>query len=207
MGEAQGQVKGLVERRMERNRRDLITAAMSLFHERGYDATTVEEIAEAVEVSPRTFYRHFPSKADIVTGMPKLGFAQVVASLRARPPEESVVDGLRIGVETAMRESDPEAMLYCQLLLTQCPDLQTRALEEYRRSELLLATALAERVGAEPDEQRIRIAAAAIVGMLRVTVEHWCGTPPTSSDPLPLVMAGLDLLAPMLERALEHAGP
>jgi AcrR family transcriptional regulator len=166
----------------------------------------VEEIAEAVEVSPRTFYRHFPSKADIVTGMPKLGFAQVVASLKARPPEESVVDGLRLGVESAISESDPEAMLYCQILLTQCPDLQTRALEEYRCSEMLLATALAERVGAQPDEQRIRIAAAAVVGMLRVTVELWCGSP-TSADPLPQVMAGLDLLAPMLERALRSSSP
>jgi hypothetical protein len=43
------------------------------------------------------------------------------------------------------------------------------------------------------------------VGMLRVTVEHWCGSP-TCSDPLPLVMAGLDLLAPMLEQALENSG-
>ena len=54
--------KNLVARRTERVRREVAAAAEDLFAKRGYDDTTVEDIADAAEISPRTFYRLYPPK-------------------------------------------------------------------------------------------------------------------------------------------------
>ena len=52
--------------RRRRTREAIIDAALDLFERKGYDATTVEDIAAAAEVSPRTFFRYFDSKQDVV---------------------------------------------------------------------------------------------------------------------------------------------
>src|SRR6202043_2279418 len=57
---------GLRERKKARTRASLREHALRLFREQGYQATTVEQIAEAAEVSPATFYRYFPTKEDVV---------------------------------------------------------------------------------------------------------------------------------------------
>src|ERR1700721_1489235 len=86
---------GLAARKKERTRRQLAEAAAELFYERGYAATTVDDIVAAVDVSPRTFFRYFPTKEDLVVALGSTSFDLFLEELRARPPEESLQEAVR----------------------------------------------------------------------------------------------------------------
>ncbi|MCW2902925.1 MAG: transcriptional regulator, TetR family, partial [Streptosporangiaceae bacterium] len=89
---------GRRERKKRRTREALVEAAFELFREKGFEATTVEEIADAVDVSSRTFFRYFASKEDVALTFQEEQLAAVLAALAARPADEPVVTALRRSV-------------------------------------------------------------------------------------------------------------
>src|SRR5262249_18485315 len=86
---------GRRERKKQRTREALIEAAFELFQAKGFDATTVEEIADAVDVSSRTFFRYFASKEDLPITVQEEQFQAVLEAMEARPAEEPVVTAMR----------------------------------------------------------------------------------------------------------------
>ena len=86
---------GLRERKKEKTRVALEGAALRLFDERGYDATTVEQIAELADVSTRTFFRYFPTKADVLLSDQGARLAMIREMLEARPDDEPLDQSLR----------------------------------------------------------------------------------------------------------------
>ncbi|MEU9889377.1 TetR family transcriptional regulator [Sphaerisporangium sp. NPDC051011] len=89
---------GLRERKKQRTRRALVEAAVRLFEEKGFDETTVAEIAAAVEVAPRTFFSYFPSKEDVLFFDTRSRFERALAIIAGRRPGEPLVDLLvRVG--------------------------------------------------------------------------------------------------------------
>lgn len=84
----------LTERRAEELRHTIAETAAEIFIADGDTSATVERIADAAGVSPRTFYRHFPVKEDVVRPLFRQSSAEVVATLRAAPPGGDVVDTL-----------------------------------------------------------------------------------------------------------------
>src|SRR5262245_41667148 len=91
---------GLRERKKERTRAELTDAAFRLFAERGFDETTTEDIVEQVEVSPRTFFRYFDSKEDVVIGFFDDMGLELRGLLEARTADERTFEAVRCELGT-----------------------------------------------------------------------------------------------------------
>ena len=92
--------EGLRERKKQRTREQIIDAAMGLFAERGYHATTIADIAEAADVAPRTFFSYFPSKEAVVFHNVDRELDEMATALGERLPGETAFDALRRWIET-----------------------------------------------------------------------------------------------------------
>lgn len=157
---------GLRERKKAKTRAAIREAAMSLFEERGYDSTTVEQIAEAAEVSPSTFFRYFPTKEDVV--LEDDWDAPMAAAVRSQPPEvpalEALVAGMRSVVDTAT-PADWAAERRRQRLFYEVPELRARYLQQLTAAIDLFASVLAERAGKSEPDLESRAVAGAMIGV------------------------------------------
>jgi AcrR family transcriptional regulator len=118
----------LRESKKQQTRDGLASAAVDLIIERGFDATTVEDIAASVQVSPRTFFRYYPTKEDVVVDLLRAGVTDLVHRLAARPADEPLPTALR---EAALgwADLDPEQatrLLKLSQVLRSSPCLQPR---------------------------------------------------------------------------------
>src|SRR6478609_1964615 len=95
---------GLRERKKAMTRLALEDAALELFAAKGFDHTTVDEIAEACNVSRRTFFRYFASKEDIFAGDKNQHDSQVFDLIASRPADEPALESLRATVLTLAAE-------------------------------------------------------------------------------------------------------
>jgi AcrR family transcriptional regulator len=138
---------GLRERKKERTRRDLQRAAIDLFAEKGYDHVTVADIADRAEISPRTFYRYYKSKDDLVLA-PLQGFLDAYREVLAeRPAEEPPLQALResfVSFAPSMEEFTTTERVE---LVRQNPELHRRSVELTERWQETIASDLAARGG------------------------------------------------------------
>ncbi len=109
---------GLRERKKQQTRENIERVALQLFAERGYDHTTLAEIADAADVSPRTIFAYFESKEDILFCDEPVMFERLKDTLEQRPVGATTVDALREFVSSIrqVRRADqaPEANHRCQ---------------------------------------------------------------------------------------------
>jgi AcrR family transcriptional regulator len=153
---------GLRERSKARRRAAIIRAAYELFAERGYDATTVADIAEAAEVAPRTVAMYFPAKQDIALSRFSDGVADLTTLLRNRRPGEAIHDVFGRWLLTSQTEpEDREMYRLARRMFAANPDLG--ALRTARMAAAIRegAAMIAEETGSRPDAIGPRIAAAA----------------------------------------------
>jgi AcrR family transcriptional regulator len=80
---------GLQARRFAHTRAEIQAAAFALFERDGFDAITVDQIAERAGVSPRTYFRYFESKSDLIFGVMTIPIERVASALDARPADEA----------------------------------------------------------------------------------------------------------------------
>jgi AcrR family transcriptional regulator len=153
---------GLRERSKARRRAAIIRAAYELFAERGYDATTVADIAEAAEVAPRTVAMYFPAKQDIALSRFTDGVASLSESLRDRKPGETLHEVFGRWLLASQTEpEDRELHRLAVRMFTANPDLG--ALRTARMAAAIRegAALIADETGSSPDAIGPRIAAAA----------------------------------------------
>ncbi|MBW8484537.1 TetR/AcrR family transcriptional regulator [Actinomadura parmotrematis] len=165
---------GLRERKKLRTRRAIRREAYRLFAEQGYQATTVEQIAAAAEVSPSTVFRYFATKEDIV--LADEHDLPLAEALRARPRDEPLLESLRRVVADsigAVIERDAAALAVQIRLATSDPDIRARAFEDQFTSQRRLAELIAERTGRAPDDLDVATAAAAVIALSFTVLRHW----------------------------------
>ena len=157
---------GLRERKKAKTRAAIQGQALRLFRRQGYHATTVEQIADAAEVSPSTFFRYFPTKEDVV--LYDDFDPMLVAAFLAQPAELSPVAALRRAMRQVYEEAPAEATEREQqrhALVRTVPELRARMVDGYVSGLVMLTDALAERTGRSSDDVGVRTLAGAIVGI------------------------------------------
>jgi AcrR family transcriptional regulator len=197
----QGPDTGVRARRRARTRDDIEAAAIDLFLENGYDATTIEEIAEAALISPRTFFRYFASKEDVLFARSRDEMTLAAHSLAQRPADESLMDSLRalLGTFAELHSVDRERQLCRIALVTTTPHLAAAFLEMLHGMELVLREFVAARLGLDPSDRVPRLVAAAFGAAFRVAAETWQEGDGAQDMPV-LVRENVEtLVAPLLE--------
>lgn len=161
------------ERKKITTRATIRRAALELISERGYSDTTVEQIAEAADVSPRTFYRYFGVKEAVLIGNDQI--APIVTAFAKAPQELSIVAAYRHGVAEvfgALSPGDRAIFEAGQRLTFEIPEARGLLYAEYIRLIDLIAEALTERPDAPDDELGRRVIAGAIVGVLMAASDN-----------------------------------
>jgi AcrR family transcriptional regulator len=148
--------------------------ALRLFAAKGFQTTTIEEIAAAADVAPRTFFRYFPTKEEVVFWA---DYEPMLAGLvAARPDHEPALEALRGGIVdglAAFYEQDRERLLERIKLAFRTPALQPRLRQQQAGWAAGMAQILAERLGARPEALEVRAIAAAVAAALFVAIEDW----------------------------------
>src|SRR5215472_6346756 len=120
---------GLRERKKARTRAAIREHALRLFREQGYEATTVDQIADAADVSPSTFFRYFPTKEDVV--LQDEFDVLALEAFEAQPHELSTVAAFRAAARSAFASLGQDELLQfratTELILT-VPELRARAM-------------------------------------------------------------------------------
>jgi AcrR family transcriptional regulator len=166
---------GLIERKKQRTRRQIGETALRLFLERGFEQVSVAEIAEAAEVSAKTVYNYFPTKAHLVFDDDQAVLDALVTAVRSRKPGESALTAVRgmlanLGGRMGDRRP-PQARAAFRRMVTSSPSLRSHQRAIAARYEVALADVLAEETGAPLGSAEPFVAAVALIGALRAGFE------------------------------------
>ncbi|MEV6768583.1 TetR family transcriptional regulator [Nocardia sp. NPDC051030] len=162
-------MSGLRERKKAQTRQALADAALRLFLDRGYDAVSVKEIAEAADVSVPTLFAHFPDgKESLVFDLDADREQALVAAVRDRAPGTNVLQGLRDSFLATPRPPETDEMRAFMRLIETTPVLASYFRRMWRRHEGTLARAIAEDLGLSPDDIAAKALAHFVLGALEV---------------------------------------
>lgn len=168
----------LRSRTRENVRVQIAEVAFNVFAERGFDAVTATEVAEAAGISRASFFRYFESKEDAVfVAQEELG-AKIAGRLRERPAGEDAWSALRQSLDPIIavyRESPTQSL--ARLRLTRSTTkLRAHQLERFDQWKQLIGAALAERLGAEEVDLRIEALVAAALAALGSASSRWAAS-------------------------------
>lgn len=165
----------LRERKRTRTRLMIQAEALRLFADKGYTQTTVEDIADAAAISPRTFFRYFPSKEDVVM-WDEYDDPVALDLLAAQPEDEPLAETIRAVVRETLEglyRHDPERLLTRVQLASTVPELRARFVEQQTRGIEQLTEVFATRRGARVDELTLRVVGSAMLAAVSVALDAW----------------------------------
>ncbi|MFL4949525.1 TetR/AcrR family transcriptional regulator [Streptomyces sp. MMS24-I31] len=168
---------GLRERKKRETALRIYRTAIALFVQRGFDNVSVQEIADAAEVSKMTVFNYFGSKEDLVLAPAKEHFGDVARAVRERGPGESAVEAVRRQFLEMIEARDPSVGLNSEPLSRQVrrlvadtPVLVERAFVSFQKATRGLAAILAEETG---DPMLATVAAAMLSSARNALIEEF----------------------------------
>jgi AcrR family transcriptional regulator len=189
---------GLRARKKAKTRSAIREHAMRLFAEQGYAATTVDQIAEAAEVSPSTFFRYFPTKEDVV--LTDDYDPALIAAVRDQPAGVPPVEAIRRGIREVFDRMPPEEWereQARQRMVRTVPELRARTKHQYTEMIGVLAAVVAERAGRPADDFGARVVAGAVLGAVLAAIPDGMASPVAGED-----LGRLDEALTLLQRGL-----
>jgi len=185
---------GVRAQRKEETRAAIRDAAFRLFAEQGFEATTVDDIAAAADVSPRTFFRYFPTKDDVVFNDHPERLEDLREMLAARPDDEPILDSLRAVVRSLADDMDAkhDQIVASQEMSRTSPTLAARGLALQRELTDIIAEFVADRMGVDPVTDQVPgLVGGVVFAAVTAAMNTWVAT------------GARDELAELVERALE----
>jgi AcrR family transcriptional regulator len=180
------------ERKKAQTRAAIQTHALRLFREQGYDATTIEQIIEAANVSETTFFRYFPTKEDVV--LQDDYDPLIIGAYQAQPPDLPPVPAMRAAFAALFAQMSAEQQAEQRqrvALVLSVPRLRAAMLDQFAKAMQLLAGAMAERAGRRPDDFAVRTVAGAVVGAMMAVLAAMADDPDAD-------------LASLIDKAIAH---
>lgn len=184
----------LRERKKIKTRQVIRRAAFRLIDENGYAATTVEQIAEAAEVSPSTFFRYFPSKESLLLSddLDPL----ILAAFEAQPSDLSLIQAFRRAYEAVMAHLSSDQLEFentRQRLMFSIPELKAAMYDEYYRTVNVMAEAISRRIGRPASDFEVRVFVGALTGAMMAAYDN----APQTSDKIYRAMDFVDAGMPL----------
>ncbi|MFS8111410.1 TetR family transcriptional regulator [Rhizobium jaguaris] len=174
--EIDGELKeGRRERKRRQTRERIEAVALTLFLERGFDGTTIEDITEAADVSKRSFFDYFPSKEEVVFAWQDSFSDELADAIAVQPKDASIVEVIEGALTSALlaASADPQRLAIAALI-RDTPTLCARDQLKYAKLEGKLTDALLARSGGGEEERfRLRLLSAIVVSTLRIGGERW----------------------------------
>jgi AcrR family transcriptional regulator len=200
---------GLRERKKMATRKALGMAAMRLAMDRGLDNVLVEDIAESVGVSTRTFNNYFSSKYEAICA---LGFDRAMrigSALRERPADEALWDAITNAVMSEYGAADQvpgEEWIAGIRLVTSTPALHGEYLKVQAMTQYSMAEAIAIRTGTRPEANVFpRILAASVTAAVQGAIDRWLHSDPPAAL-APMVRTALQQLADGMRQVFRPSG-
>jgi TetR/AcrR family transcriptional regulator, regulator of mycofactocin system len=153
--------------------------AFALFAARGFDATTVDEIATAAGIGRRTFFRYFRSKNDVPWGAFEDELERMRVRLKACPPEVPLMDAIRLALIDFNRVAPAQVPLHRRRmeLILRVPTLLAHSTLRFTAWRAVVAEFVAERTGRRTDDLAPQAIAHAVLGVSVAAYEHWLDDP------------------------------
>ena len=192
-------VGGVRARAREAMRTEVATVVQDLVLARGYDATTIDDICAAAEVSRSTFFLYFPSKEDALFGAALDAGQDLRDALIARPQDEAPWTAMRHALDPLIEQYDAhdERTRALTRLILETPVLAARHREKNARWQELLQPEVARRLGADPADvadPRAHALIAAALGCTEAALGAWASA------------ARPQAISEVLDRAMEAPG-
>ena len=164
---------GARERKRRETRARVSQAAMALFLERGFEATTVDQIARAAGISRRGFFHHFAAKEDVIVAWQDAFTESLVDAIARQPADRAPMEAAEAAVLQVAGSLERGQARALSELSHATPALRAREHAKHEAMERAMAGAFARRLGLPADDARARLIAVVAAGAMRVAAEAW----------------------------------